>query len=214
MGTAMGQDALVVGLTGGIAAGKSTVASMFHELGAPVLDADDLAREATAPGSATLRRIAEELGGQILDGAGELDRKALGQLVFSDPDVRARLEAIIHPVIARAARERIAALAGEGHSVVIYEAALLVETGRHREMDRLVVVAAGDAVRIARLMARDGLDRVQAEARLAAQLPQREKEELADYVIDNSGPLAQTRARVERVWRSLRADADGRSGNP
>lgn len=210
----MGQDALVVGLTGGIAAGKSTVARMFHGLGAPVLDADDLAREVTARGSETLRHLTEEIGEKILDGAGELDRKALGRLVFSDPGVRARLEAIIHPVIARVARERIAELARDGHSLVIYEAALLVETGRHREMDRLVVVTAGDAARIARLMARDGLERAQAEARLAAQLPQRQKEALADYVIDNSGPLAQTRARVESVWRALRADADGRSGNP
>jgi dephospho-CoA kinase len=214
MGTTLGQDALVVGLTGGIAAGKSTVASMFHELGAPVLDADNLAREVTARGSETLRRIAKELGEQILDRAGELDRKALGRLVFSDPGARARLEAIVHPVIAGAARERIEELARDGHSVVIYEAALLVETNRHREMDRLVVVTAGDAARIARLMARDGLDRAQAEARLAAQLPQRQKAELADYVIDNSGPLAQTRARAESVWRALCADADRRSGNP
>jgi len=191
---------LVVGLTGGIASGKSTVAQMFQQLDIAVVDADVLARETTAE---TRPRIVQEFGSGILDAQGELDRAALGRIVFADTAARQRLEAITHPAIAAAALARFERLASQGRSLVIYEAALLVETGRHQEMDRLIVVVADDEVRIDRLMARSGLSRAEAGTRLAAQLPQQRKADLADYLIDNSGLLEQTRARVSEVWQAL-----------
>jgi dephospho-CoA kinase len=200
------EQVTLIGLTGGIAAGKSTVARIFAELGAPVIDADALSREVTAPGTAAFQRIVESFGDGVLDPDGRIDRRALGRLVFSDEEARRRLEDITHPAIIAAARDRVAALGRQGHRVVLYEAALLVEAGRHRDMDRLVVVAADDEQRVSRLMRRSGLTREEAAARLAAQLPQERKVELADHVIDNSGSLEQTRARVEEVWSSLQED--------
>ncbi len=198
----------VIGLTGGIAAGKSSVARMLAELGAPVLDADQLAREVTRPGSAALRAIVESFGAEVLTAAGELDRAALGRRVFTDPEARRRLEAITHPAIVAEGERRIAELGAAGQRAVVYEAALLCETGRHRELDRLIVVTAEDATRVSRLMARSALSRVEAEARLRAQLPQEQKAALADYLIDNSGSLEQTRVQVERVWSRVLAELE------
>jgi dephospho-CoA kinase len=201
---------LLLGLTGGIGAGKSTVARLLAEAGAAVVDADRLARAVVAPGSGVLAAIAREFGGDLLDEGGRLDRQRMAEVVFADPDKRRRLEAITHPAIARASRDRFAELAAEGHALVVYEAALLVETGRHREMDRLLVVVADDEVRLGRLVARDGLSRAEAERRLAAQLSQRDKAQLADYLIDNSKGLKQTRAQLERVWRALQQEIEDR----
>jgi dephospho-CoA kinase len=198
----------VVGLTGGIAAGKSTVAAILVELGVPVIDADQLARELTGPGSETLRALGESFGGEILTAEGTLDRVALGRIVFADPAARRRLEMITHPAIQAESRRRIEELARAGHRVVAYEAALLCETGRDRELDRLLVVTADDQRRIERLMARSSLSRAEAEARLEAQMPQAEKAALADYLIDNSGSLEQTREQVEQVWRRVLAELD------
>jgi dephospho-CoA kinase len=196
----------LIGLTGGIAAGKTTVARMFVELGAPLVDADLLARQVTAPGTDTLRQVVEAFGQEVLSDDGELDRRALGRVVFGDEAARRRLEQITHPAIIRAARARVTALGRQGHRHVIYEAALLVETGRHEEMDRLVVVVADDELRVERLIDRDRLSREEARARLEAQLPQEQKAALADYVIDNSGPVEQSRAQVEDVWRRLQEE--------
>jgi dephospho-CoA kinase len=203
MVTCREQGPLRVGLTGGIASGKSTVAGLFGELGAPVVDADALARELVEPGGELLGRLAHQFGSGILDEEGRLDRAALGRIVFADSSARKRLEAITHPAIIDAAERRVEALGRQGHRVVLYEAALLVETGRHREMDLLVVVTAEEGQRVERLMRRDGLDRQDALERLAAQMPQQAKVEAADYVIDNSGTLAQTRAQVLEVWKQI-----------
>jgi dephospho-CoA kinase len=200
------EQVTLIGLTGGIAVGKTTVARIFAELGAPVIDADALAREVTAPGTEVLERIVEAFGEGVLDSGGRLDRKALGRIVFSDVEARRRLEAITHPAIIAAAGERVDALGRQGHRVVLYEAALLIEAGRHRDMDSLIVVVADDEQRVSRLMQRNELSREEAVARLAAQLPQERKVELADHVIDNSGSLEQTRARVEEVWSSLQEE--------
>lgn len=197
----------LIGITGGIAAGKSTVARLFRELGGAVLDADALAREVTAPGSETLARIVESFGSDLLGPRGELDRARLGALVFDDPQARLRLEQIVHPAIAAAAEVRIAALAGEGHRYVFYEAALLVETGRYRQMDALVVVTAKDELRIRRLIERAGISRGEARKRLAAQAPEAEKVRLADYLVDNSGSVEQTRTQVEAIWRRITREA-------
>lgn len=196
----------VIGLTGGIAAGKSSVAGLLAGLGAPLVDADQLAREVTRPGSAALAAIARGFGQEIITLAGELDRAALGRIVFADPVARRRLEAITHPEIIAEGRRRFAALGAAGHRAVVYEAALLCEAGRRRDVDRLIVVVADDEVRVARLMARSGLSREEALARIRAQLPQAEKAALADYLIDNSGALEHTRVQVEQVWRRVLAD--------
>lgn len=193
----------LIGITGGIGAGKSLVADLFRQAGGVVVDADLLAREVTAPGSEALKEIVESFGRRVLDERGRLDRAELGRIVFENLEARRRLEAITHPAIASAARARFEALGRQGHRLLFYEAALLVETGRHREMDALVVVRADDEVRIQRLMRRDNISREEVEKRLAAQAPQVEKVAVADYLIDNSGSVEQTRAQVEEIWRRI-----------
>ena len=197
----MGEQ-LTMGLTGGIASGKSTVARIFCELGALHLDADQLARQVVNEDPALLQALVREFGAAIRDGQGGLDRAALGRVVFADAEARARLEAMTHPAIIARARRELSALRGRG-APVIYEAALLVETGRYLELDLLVVVVANMEVRRQRLMQRDGLSPEEVEQRFAAQLPQEQKAALADHVIDNSGSLQETRTQVEQVWREI-----------
>lgn len=194
----------VIGLTGGIASGKSKVAAILQQLGAPVVDADVLARQVVEPGSPALAEIAARFGPDILDSSGGLDRKKLGALVFADDQARRDLERIIHPRIAKAGRDAIARHAAQGAQIVIYEAALLVENQAHAWLDGLIVVSVPPALQLERLMARDHLDRASAEARLAAQLPLADKVAVADHVIDNSGTLEQTRAQVSELWERLR----------
>ena len=193
----------VVGLTGGIGSGKSTVARCFAELGVPVVDADQVAREVVLPGTDGLREVVEAFGPSVLDEHGRLDREALGRRVFEDPEARKRLEGILHPRIAARSMERFAQLAGEGHAYALYEAALLVESGRSGAMGALIVVAVDEATQVRRVCARDSLDEADARARIAAQLPLAEKVAVADYVIHNDGALEETRARVGAVHAEL-----------
>jgi len=179
----------VIGLTGGIASGKTSVARLLAEQGVPVVDADAVAREVVAPGGDVLAAITREFGEEVLGADGRLDREALGRLVFSDPGRRQRLEALTHPAIVARSAELFRQHAAAGHRLVVYEASLLVETGRHRDLDGLLVVAASPETQVARLMARDGLDEAAARARLAAQLPLCDKVAVADVVIDNEGDL-------------------------
>lgn len=195
----------IYGLTGGIASGKSTVARIFQELGAKVVDADALAREVVTKGSPALRDIVGHFGPQMLTPDGELDRKALAEVVFAAPEARQALNQITHPRIAQAGQAAMAALAAAGEKVAIYEAALIVENGLHEGMHGLVVVAIPEDLQVARLQERDGLSAVEARARLAAQLPLEDKLAAADYVIDNSGSEQATRAQVEALWSTLRA---------
>lgn len=195
----------IVGLTGGIGSGKSTVARFFAEQGVPVVDADRLAREVVEPGTDGLAEVVREFGDDVLDESGRLDRAALGRHVFGDPEARARLEAILHPRIAQASATRFAELSREGHPYAIYEAALLVEKGTHRMMNALIVVTASEATQIERVCARDGLDENDARARIEAQLPLADKVRVADYVIENEGSLEQTRERTLEVHRALEA---------
>jgi dephospho-CoA kinase len=195
----------VLGLTGGIGTGKSTVARMFAERGVPVVDADALAREVVAPGLPAHADIAVDWP-EVLGPDGALDRKRLGAIVFADPAARLRLEAITHPRIQALAAERLAAHAEAGHRLALYEASLLVESGRWREFDGLIVVTAAEATQIARVRARDGLSQAGAEARVRAQLPAAEKVRLASYLVDNDGGLDATRAAVEDLLRRLRSD--------
>jgi dephospho-CoA kinase len=193
----------VIGLTGGIASGKSSVAAVLRELGYPVIDADALARQVVEPGSPALADIVARFGPEVVDATGRLDRKRLGEIVFADAAARADLNRITHPRIAAAGQAEIARHTAAGAPLVFYEAALLVENGLQRAFDGLVVVAVSPEIQLARLIARDGLSRAEAEARLAAQLPLAAKLAAATHVIDNSEGPADTRAQVEALVRAL-----------
>ena len=188
---------LLVGLTGGIATGKSAVSAMFAHLGAKVVDADLLAREVVMPGQPAYTQIVREFGPEVLQADGRLDRKRLGAIVFADADKRKRLEQLTHPAI-RARQQRILSVYEEEafEGIVIWDVALLIESGGAKSMDRVVVVIADGDTEIARLMARDGLPEEEARRRIASQMPLAEKVKVADYVIDNSGSRAQTERRV------------------
>ncbi|MCM2265670.1 MAG: dephospho-CoA kinase [Desulfuromonadales bacterium] len=194
---------LVLGLTGGIASGKSSVAAMFAEFGAEVVSADQLAREAVAPGSATLQALAAAFGPAILDPAGELDREALARMVFADPAARERLNAVTHPAIARLAEARLRDLRARKVPLVVYEAPLLFEAGAERRVDRVLVVTIDPTPQRARLQDRDQLDATAIEARISAQWPQADKVARADFVIDNSGTLDETRRQVAALCHFL-----------
>jgi dephospho-CoA kinase len=194
----------LIGLTGGIGSGKSTVGALIRARGIPVLDADQFAREVVAPGTPALAEIAAAWP-DVLRADGTLDRKALGAKVFADPAARDRLQAITHPRIHARLQEEARALAAAGHRLAFYEASLLVETGRHREFDGLVVVSASEEQQLARTMARDGLSRAGAEARLRAQMPLEAKRREATHVIDNGGSLEDTRAQVDALLAALAA---------
>lgn len=193
----------ILGLTGGIASGKSTASARFAELGVPIVDADKLAREVVEKGTDGLAEIVKVFGTDVLDAEGALDRKKLGAIVFDDADLRRRLEQITHPRIAALSMQRMAAIATSGAPYGLYEAALLVEKGTHRAMNGLVVVAASPEVQLARVMKRDGLDEAAARARLAAQMPLEEKIAAATWVIWNDGDLDALRARVDEVHREI-----------
>jgi dephospho-CoA kinase len=192
----------LVGLTGGIGSGKSTVARLFAERGVPVIDADQLAREATRPGAPALTDIAVAWPG-LVGPDGVLDRRLLGRAVFDDPAARARLEAILHPRIAALQNARAQELARAGHRLALYEATLLVETGRYGDFDGLIVVDAPLEVRVARVMARDGVPEADVRARIAAQLPIEDKRRVASHIIENDGDEDALRARVGELLADL-----------
>ena len=194
----------VVGLTGGIGTGKSTVARLFAARGVPVVDADALARQVVEPGTVGNAEVAAAWP-QVIRPDGAIDRKRLGEIVFADPAARARLEAITHPLIQQASAARLSDLAGEGHPLALYEAALLVESGRWKDFDGLIVVTASPDTQVARAVARGGITREEAHARVRAQLPTDEKVRVATHVIDNDGDARQTERQVERVLAELRA---------
>lgn len=194
----------ILGLTGGIASGKSTVSRRLTELGAHVIDADLIAREVVAPGSEGLAAIVEAFGPQMLDEHGQLDRARLGALIFEQSEARQRLNQITHPRIAQRMMElAMQAEQEHGHEWVIYDAALLVENKIHTMLTALIVVACEREVQIERLMARDGFSRDEALARISSQLPLEEKVAVADHVIDNSGSLEQTLAQTDALHEKL-----------
>ena len=190
----------VIGLTGGIATGKSSVARFFTELGIPVIDADQLARDAVLPGSPALEQIITLLGREVLTRDGELDRKRLGGLIFSDPGKRRQLEGILHPEIRKMAEERIAQAAAAGHQRLIYMAPLLIEAGATERVDDIWVVTVRPEIQLERLMQRDSINREQAQRMIDSQMPLSEKERYGSVVIDNSGTEAETRMVLETVW--------------
>ena len=189
-----------VGLTGGIASGKSMVAEELAARGAVIIDADLLAREVVEPGTPALAAIIDRFGPEVVRD-GQLDRARLAQIVFADPLARNDLERIVHPAV-RARAAELERAAGDA-AVVVHVIALLVETGQHQGFDLVVTVDADHETQIQRLMLRDGFSRAEAESRIAAQASREDRKRAADVVLDNTGSLAQLREQIDALWAEL-----------
>jgi dephospho-CoA kinase len=190
-----------VGLTGGVGSGKSTVSAMLAELGAVVIDADLLAREVVAPGSEGLAAVVEAFGPTVLTATGELDRPALGAVVFADEAARRRLEAIIHPLVRARGAELEAAAPAE--AVVVHDIPLLAETGQADAFDAVVVVDVPVEVQMERMVRSRGMSPHEAQSRVAAQATREQRRAVATYVIDNTGTLEDLRDLVAEVFEAL-----------
>ena len=202
---------LKVGLTGNIAAGKSSVAEVWRSLGATVVDADELARRAVEPGTPAHAAIAAEWGSWVLEDGGALDRAALRQIVFADPEARERLEGIVHPAVAALRDEHYREASERGEKLVVADIPLLFEVGMADDFDVVVLVDAPEDVRLARLVSDRGLDADEARRMIAAQMPAELKRARADVVIRNTGTRGDLQDRARDVWRELvrRAEARG-----
>lgn len=196
-----------VGLTGGVASGKSTVSGILRELGAVVIDADQLAREVVERGSPGLARVVEAFGREILTEEGDMDRAKVGSIVFADEAQRRVLEGIVHPLVF----ERIVALEGAANhdDLVVHDIPLLAESGRAHTFDAVIVVDVPPEVQVERMVNDRGWTRVDAEARIAAQAGRDERLAVASYVIDNTGTLDDLRQRVTEVVEELRSGLRG-----
>ena len=196
---------LIVGLTGGYASGKSTVAGMFVKFGAILIDADRLAREVVEPGKPAWSEIVDHFGKGVLLENREIDRKALGEIVFRDKEERERLNAIVHPRVLEMELETIDDIRErKPNAIVILSVPLLIESGHFNYCDKIIVVNVDEETHINRLMARDGFSREEAVRRINSQLPLFEKVKYADYIIDNSGSIEDTERQVKEVFPSLR----------
>jgi dephospho-CoA kinase len=195
---------LLVGLTGGIGAGKSTVARLLSERGAVVIDADSIVRDLQRPGTDVFHAILERFGPHVVAPDGSLDRERLADVVFRDDDARSALNAIVHPAVYAVMADRIAALK-DGNQVVVLDIPLLAESGGGEGMDAVVVVEADEDARVARVVAERGLDPEDVRARMAVQASPQQREALADVVIKNNGTDEDLRAQVEALWEQLRA---------
>lgn len=202
----------LIGLTGGIASGKSLVSRRFAELGALIVDADVLAREVVEPGTPGLAAIREHFGPGVIDADGSLDRSALGSIIFADPEQREVLNRITHPAVWRRARELFEAAPQD--AVVVYDVPLLVEgaKGRQLEFDLVVVVNASTETRLRRLMELRGMSREEAGHRLNSQATDTERLAVADVVIDNNGTIDETLEAVDALWAKAAASASAVSG--
>ena len=195
-----------VGLTGGIASGKSLVSGIFKELGAYIIDADEIAHDLTRPGTQVYQEILHRFAPQVLNPDGTIDRSRLGREVFGDPERLAVLEGIIHPrvfAVEEARRRQIAQK--DPQAVVIFEAPLLIETRAHERMDKVIVVYADEKTQLRRLVARDHLEPSEAQRRISSQLSFSEKKRHADYVIDGMLPLPEIAGQAEAVFREIKA---------
>ena len=198
-----------IGLTGGIAAGKSVALERFAELGAVVIDYDGLSREAVAPGTVGLDEVVDAFGPEVLAGDGSLDRAALGRLVFADDAARERLNAVVHPEVRRLAAEREAAAgAGDPRAVIVHDIPLLVETGDPSHFHCVVVVDAPLEVRLRRLVDGRGMDEGEARARVAAQADDATRLAAADVTLDGGGSRDSLRAQVDAFWERVRTEVD------
>ena len=200
---------LKVGLTGSIAVGKSYVLGLLAELGCHVIDADEIAREVVEPGTKGLELIRNAFGNDVLGAEGRLDRSKLGAMVFLDEGKRTTLNELLHPLIIAAQDERIRELQEtDPNGILVIDAALMIESGGYRRLDKLIVVYCRPEIQLERLRSRNGLSREAAEQRVNSQLPQEEKKKYADFLIDTSGDFADTRAQVEAVFMELRRIQD------
>jgi len=200
---------MIVGLTGGIATGKSTVASMLVDLGATVVDADLVSRDVVSPNSNGLKRVQARFGTSVLNGDGSLNREALGRIVMANPKERSALEAITHPLIMAEVAHRVQLAIQGGSPAVFVEAALLVETGSASNYPQLWVVTCEPDLQVERLMARKGCDRATAIQWIGSQMPLDQKVKHASQVIDNSGDLAGLMTQVRQAYRLLMEQQPG-----
>jgi dephospho-CoA kinase len=196
---------LLVGLTGGLGAGKSTVARMLADRGAVLVDADELARRALEQGSRAYRQVCDLFGDEVVTASGELDRAAIAATVFSDPERRRALESIVHPEVFRMLAETVEARRGTD-DIIVFDAPLIVETGFQDACDVVVVVTAPVEDRVARAAQDRGMTADQARARIGAQIDDAEREAVADVIIRNDGDVARLEARVDDLWERLRAE--------
>lgn len=197
---------ILVGLTGGIASGKSLVAKLLKDLGAYVIDADAIAHEITQPGTPAYREIIQQFGEGVLGKDRTIDRSSLGRMVFSDPARRAVLEGIVHPRVFAVEETRRREIAQQDpQAVIIFDAPLLIETRAHELMDRVIVVYADRKTQLKRLKERDRLFPEEAKRRIAAQLPLSNKKLYADYVIDGTASLQQVATQTEAIYKELKA---------
>ncbi|MEA5059966.1 Dephospho-CoA kinase [bioreactor metagenome] len=197
----------VIGLTGSMAAGKSTVSHRLAELGAHVIDADLVARQVVLPGTAGLRALVERFGPQILRPDGGLDRPALAALAFGDAKSLAELNAILHPSIRTEMEARLREAKTTGETVAVLDVPLLLESGWQHLCDEVWLVTAPEEIRLARAVARSGISREAAQARMRAQMPEAQKRALADVILENEGSLAELLARVDAQYKRLRKGA-------
>ena len=191
---------IVIGLTGGILSGKSTISGMLAEKGAVIIDADEIGHEAYKPGTDTWQELRDAFGDDILRVNGEIDRKRLGEIVFADPEALTRLNKIVHPRMREMVREEIDRLKGEGVPVVVLEAALLIEAGWSDLVDEVWVAVAPEQVAVKRLKERGGLSEEQAMSRIRSQMSSDERAKHADIIIDTDCELSEVRARVDEQW--------------
>lgn len=199
---------LIAGLTGGLASGKSFVATVFSKLGAHVVEADQLGHEVLAPGGAAYAAVVETFGTSILDANGAINRAQLGNFVFGNPEALERLNAIVHPAVQQLAQQRFAEIGTrDPHAVVIYIAAILVETGAYKQFPRLIVTTCTREQQIERALHRPGATLADVEARLARQLPPEQKLALATHIIDTSGTTEETSRQTKLVFEDLRTFA-------
>ncbi|MZP29869.1 dephospho-CoA kinase [Heliobacterium undosum] len=198
----------VIGLTGGIATGKTTVAACLRRLGAAVIDADVVAREVVEPGEPAWRDIQSAFGPAVFRPDGALDRAALGRIVFADPEARARLNGIVHPRVNERFQRELAQLARQGSKVAVLDVPLLFEAGMETMADEVWVVVVDEATQVRRVMERDNLDEDAARARMSAQMPLDEKIKRADRIIDAGQPLPDMLKQVEGLWKEAAREAD------
>jgi dephospho-CoA kinase len=196
---------LRVGLTGGLASGKSFVGQALGDLGCHLIQADLLGHEVLLPGGEAYRLVISHFGSEILDDSGRIDRKRLGSQVFGDPDRLALLNSIVHPPVIRREAELIArAEAADPNGIAVVEAAILIETGSYQRFAKIILVVCTEEQQIQRAMKRDGVGREEVVARLRRQMPLEEKRKFADYVIDTSGEKENTLRQTREVYESLR----------
>ncbi len=199
---------LKIALTGGAGSGKSTVAQMFRDLGAPVLDADQIARQVVAPGQPAWQELRRTFGPEFFQADGRLDRAALARRIFSDPEARARVNAIVHPRVTREMARRLTEMAAQDVKLVIVEVPLLFEMGLSHAYHKIIVVYAEPEDQVRRLKARDSREALEISGLLSAQLPLASKRDQADYVVNNRGSLPDTRQQVKHIWQDLKNHLD------